>query len=38
MVRAIIEEGNFWIDSYLVYAGAASEQGTQLVRVPVRNT
>jgi hypothetical protein len=37
MVRAIVEEGNFWIDSYLVYVGAASEQGTRLVRVPVRN-
>ncbi len=37
MVRSIVEEGNLWIDSYLVYTGARSEQGTRLVRIPVRN-
>jgi len=37
MVRAIVEEGTFRIDSYLVYAGARSAQGIRLVRVPVRN-
>ena len=37
MVRSLVEEGNLWIDSYLVYAGAGSGQETRLVRVPVRN-
>jgi hypothetical protein len=37
LVRSIVEEGNFSIDSYLVYAGVKTGQGTRLVRVPVRN-
>jgi hypothetical protein len=37
MVRAIVEEGNLWIDSYMVYIGGKSEQGTRLVRIPARN-
>ena len=37
MVRAIVEEGNLRIDSYLVYAGVRSGPDTRLVRVPVRN-
>jgi hypothetical protein len=37
MVRSIVEEGKFSIDSYLVYAGAITEKGTRLARVPVLN-
>ncbi len=37
MVRAIVEKRTFSIDSYLIYAGAGSDKGTRLVRVPVRN-
>jgi hypothetical protein len=37
MVRAIIEEGSFSIDSYLIYTGSPSDRGSRLVRVPVRN-
>ncbi len=37
MVRSIVEEGRFSIDSYLVYTGVGSKQGTRLERIPVRN-
>jgi hypothetical protein len=37
MVRAIVEEGTPWIDSYLVYAGTEPGPDARLVRVPVRN-
>lgn len=37
MVRSIVEEGSFSIDSHLVYAGVPSPEGTRLVRIPVRN-
>lgn len=37
MVRAMVEEGNLWIDSYLIYVGMKTAQGHQLVRLPVRN-
>jgi hypothetical protein len=37
MVRSIVEEGTFAIDSYLVYASVPSSGSTRLVRVPVRN-
>ncbi len=37
MVRAMVEEGKLSIDSYLIYAGAGSDKGTRLVRIPVRN-
>ena len=35
--RAIVEEGRFAIDSYLLYFGEESERGTRLVRVPVQD-
>jgi hypothetical protein len=37
MVRAMVEEGAFSIDSYLVYVGADADRGSRLIRVPVRN-
>ncbi len=37
MVRSIVEEGRFSIDSYLVYSGARSDQKTRLERIPVQN-
>ena len=37
MVRAMVEEGTFSIDSYLVYVGADADRGSRLIRVPVRN-
>jgi hypothetical protein len=37
MVRAMVEEGNFSIDSYLIYTGSSADRGSRLVRVPVRN-
>jgi len=37
MVRAMAEEGRFWIDSHLVYAKAGTGQGSRLVRIPVKN-
>jgi hypothetical protein len=38
MVRAMVEEGRFSIDSYLVYRGVTTASGTtELVRVPVSN-
>lgn len=37
MVRSIVEEGRFSIDSYLVYVRAQTEQDSLLVRIPVRN-
>ena len=37
MVRAIVEEGELWIDSYLIYTRGKSEQETRLVSIPVRN-
>ena len=35
MVRAMVEEGRFSIDSYLIYKGATAGGTTELVRVPV---
>ncbi len=37
MVRSIVEEGRFSIDSYLVYSGTERDQKTQLIRIPVRD-
>ena len=37
MVRAVVEEGTFSIDSFLVYAAAQGELGPRLARLPVRN-
>jgi hypothetical protein len=37
MVRAIVEQGTFSIDSYLIYTGTGLDKGTRLLRTPVRN-
>ena len=38
MVRAMVEEGHYWVDDYLIYARAAKPMGEDLlVRVPVTN-
>jgi hypothetical protein len=37
MVRAMVEEGKFWIDSYLIYGSAKTAKGADLVRVPIRD-
>lgn len=37
LVRAIVEERRFAIDSFLVYVGAGSGSAARLARVPVRN-
>jgi hypothetical protein len=37
LVRAVVEERTLSIDSFLVYARAGADEGTRLVRVPVRN-
>ncbi len=37
MVRAIVEQGKFSIDSYLIYTHAQPDPSTELRRVPVRD-
>ncbi len=36
MVRALVEEGHYWIDDYLIYTGARTNEGnTVLSRLPI---
>jgi hypothetical protein len=36
MVRALVEEGHYWIDNYLIYTGAGTnEDATALIRLPI---
>jgi hypothetical protein len=37
MVRALVEQGTFSIDNYLIYIRAESDPGNRLKRIPTRN-